>query len=99
MPRPLIASSPTAASTSLYQVLRVKETASPIEIDTAYRTLARSFQSDIRSDGRDLMEIRKAYEILSDPAARAAYDRSWRGGRVSIGRIARASGRGASRRR
>lgn len=64
---------------NLYEVLRVKETASPIEIKTAYRKLAKQFHPDKGSDGRDFMEIREAYATLSDPAAREEYDRSrWR---------------------
>ncbi|XP_058068397.1 chaperone protein dnaJ 11, chloroplastic-like [Magnolia sinica] len=61
---------------NLYNVLRVKETASPIEIKNAYRTLAKQFHPDIGSDGRYFIEIREAYTTLSDPVSRAAYDRS-----------------------
>ncbi|KAL5974328.1 hypothetical protein ACLOJK_030992 [Asimina triloba] len=71
---------PANTSTSLYRVLRVQETASPTEIKTAYRTLAKRFHPDAGSDGRDFMEIKEAYDTLSDPAARVAYDRSRAGG-------------------
>jgi len=62
---------------SLYEVLRVKRTASPTEIKTAYRSLAKMYHPDaVRSDGQDFMEIHNAYATLSDPAARALYDLS-----------------------
>ncbi|XP_058112985.1 chaperone protein dnaJ 11, chloroplastic-like [Magnolia sinica] len=66
---------------NLYQILRVKETASPIEIKTAYRTLAKRFHPDVGSDGSDFMEIHDAYATLSDPTARSHYDLSIRAGR------------------
>ncbi|KAJ4826897.1 hypothetical protein Tsubulata_010081 [Turnera subulata] len=63
---------------SLYEILRVKETASEREIRTAYRSLAKRYHPDAgrKSDGRDFIEIHNAYETLSDPAARAVYDLS-----------------------
>ncbi|XP_058114763.1 chaperone protein dnaJ 11, chloroplastic-like [Magnolia sinica] len=65
---------------NLYDVLRVKQTATPIEIKTAYRTLAKRFHPDTGSDGRDFIQIHEAYATLSDPAARAVYDRSMQPG-------------------
>ncbi|XP_030522470.1 chaperone protein dnaJ 11, chloroplastic-like [Rhodamnia argentea] len=70
------------AAASLYDVLRVKRTASPTEIKGAYRTLAKLYHPDAlsraeaRSDGRDFLEIHDAYATLSDPSARALYDLS-----------------------
>ncbi|GMH25057.1 hypothetical protein Nepgr_026900 [Nepenthes gracilis] len=62
---------------SLYEVLRVKENASPMEIKTAYRRLAKLHHPDASpSDGRHFIEIHSAYETLSDPDARAIYDLS-----------------------
>ncbi|XP_058114748.1 chaperone protein dnaJ 11, chloroplastic-like [Magnolia sinica] len=61
---------------NLYDVLRVKQTASPIEIKTAYRALAKRFHPDTGSDGRDFIQIHEAYATLSDPTARSLYDRS-----------------------
>ncbi|XXG72430.1 hypothetical protein AAC387_Pa07g1526 [Persea americana] len=66
----------TRKAANLYEVLRVKKTASPIEIKTAYRSLAKRFHPDAGSDGRDFMEIHEAYATLSDPTARALYDHS-----------------------
>ncbi|KAG8365188.1 hypothetical protein BUALT_Bualt18G0078400 [Buddleja alternifolia] len=71
---------------SLYEVLRVKRNASPVEIKTAYRTLAKLYHPDATSrfmdstssspavDGGDFIEIHNAYATLSDPDARAIYD-------------------------
>ncbi|XP_051128268.1 chaperone protein dnaJ 11, chloroplastic [Andrographis paniculata] len=68
---------------SLYEVLRIEKDASPGEIKTAYRTLAKLYHPDAASrflessscsDGRDFIEIRNAYATLSDPDARAVYD-------------------------
>ncbi|KAL0399057.1 UNVERIFIED_CONTAM: Chaperone protein DnaJ [Sesamum radiatum] len=70
---------------SLYEVLRVRQNASQVEIKTAYRTLAKLYHPDATSrfmdssvastsDGRDFIEIQNAYETLSDPDARAVYD-------------------------
>lgn len=71
-----------AVAASLYEVLRVKRTASPTEIKGAYRTLAKLYHPDALSrveagsDGRDFVEIHDAYATLSDPSSRALYDLS-----------------------
>ncbi|XP_030548972.2 chaperone protein dnaJ 11, chloroplastic-like [Rhodamnia argentea] len=74
---------------SLYEILRVRENASAREIKAAYRALAKAYHPDAAAGpdggGQDFIEIHKAYETLSDPAARAVYDlslgsRSWRRG-------------------
>ncbi|XP_019196427.1 PREDICTED: chaperone protein dnaJ 11, chloroplastic-like [Ipomoea nil] len=67
---------------SLYEVLRVKQNASPREIKAAYRTLAKiyhpdaaaRFEEESSSDGHLFMEIQNAYATLSDPESRALYD-------------------------
>ncbi|KAI3963932.1 hypothetical protein MKW92_004644 [Papaver armeniacum] len=77
LPRTNRRSSPAASS--LYEVLRVKENASAVEIKTAYRNLAKRVHPDVatsESDSRDFMEIHKAYTTLYDPTARANYDLS-----------------------
>ncbi|XP_043700140.1 chaperone protein dnaJ 11, chloroplastic-like [Telopea speciosissima] len=66
-------------ATNLYEVLCVKETASQVEIKSAYRSLAKLHHPDAAtsgSDARDFIEIHNAYATLSDPTARARYDLS-----------------------
>lgn len=78
---PVMIESPRPAA-SLYEVLRVDQDASPTEIKSAYRSLAKLYHPDAvvrrhpEADGEDFIEIRNAYETLSDPSARAMYDLS-----------------------
>ncbi|KAF8409802.1 hypothetical protein HHK36_005881 [Tetracentron sinense] len=69
----------TKKPANLYEILRIQETASAIDIKTAYRSLAKRYHPDAassKSDGGDFIEIHKAYATLSDPTARARYDLS-----------------------
>src|SRR5947209_19222667 len=62
-----------------YAVLGVVSTAGLREVRQAYRRLARQYSPDVNfwdTQARDLFgEIEEAYRVLSDPAARAMYDR------------------------
>src|SRR2546425_11311301 len=62
-----------------YAVLGVASTAGLREVRQAYRHLARQYSPDVNfwdTQARDLFhEIEEAYRGLSDPAARAMYDR------------------------
>lgn len=62
-----------------YAVLGVAATAAPREVRQAYRRLARQYSPDVNfwdERARSLFEeIAEAYRVLSDPAARAMYDR------------------------
>jgi len=61
-----------------YRVLGVSKTATPEEIKSAYRRLAKIYHPDRGADPdteKKFKEIQKAYAVLSDPAKRAQYDR------------------------
>lgn len=69
-------------ASSLYEVLRVEQNASPTAIKSAYRNLAKIYHPDVVarrspvSEDGDFIEIHNAYETLSDLSARATYDLS-----------------------
>src|ERR1700687_2764466 len=60
-----------------YRVLDVPRTATADEIRKSYRRLARRFHPDVSKEPRAeerFKEVQEAYEVLKDPAKRAAYD-------------------------
>ena len=63
---------------SLYDILEVSRTASPEVIRAAYKSLVQRFHPDKNPDNPDaegmLKRINHAYDVLSDPEERAAYD-------------------------
>lgn len=62
-----------------YRVLQVHPLAEPEVVDAAFRRLARKYHPDVNPapEAAELMgQIVEAYELLSDPDRRAAYDRS-----------------------
>lgn len=67
-----------------YTVLGVERTASPDEVKRAYRTLAKRLHPDVNPGAPDVarrfQEVTDAYELLSDPTRRAAFDRGERQG-------------------
>src|SRR5678816_3674003 len=77
-----------------YAVLGIAATAEPREIRHAYRRLARQYSPDVNfwdESARGLFEeIAEAYRVLSDPHARAMYDRFGGAGGVAAGRLAEA---------
>lgn len=63
---------------NLYQVLGVDPGADDAQVKSAFRTLAKTLHPDLNSGDdraeRRFRELNQAYETLSDPKARAAYD-------------------------
>ena len=86
-----------------YAVLGVARSATQADIKAAYQTLVGQYHPDLHQQNplEDLakarmVEINAAYELLSDPTRRAAYDagfRAWTRGRGARERRAQASGR------
>jgi len=69
--------STSAGSQTYYDVLGIAPDASPEQVKAAYRLKVRAIHPD-RLDGPPDPEpfklVRRAYEVLSDPAERARYD-------------------------
>lgn len=66
-----------ASERDYYEILGLKKGASGEEVKKAYRNLARSHHPDVdKSPGAEarFKEINQAYQILSDPQKKAAYD-------------------------
>jgi curved DNA-binding protein len=61
-----------------YSTLGVSRTASPDEIQKAYRKLARKYHPDMNPDDatakKKFQEVQSAFEVLSDPDKRKRYD-------------------------
>ncbi|TKG70474.1 J domain-containing protein [Prauserella endophytica] len=57
-----------------YELLGVRPDATPAEIKSAYRTLARSMHPDTGGTAGTFRLLREAYETLGDPVRRAEYD-------------------------
>lgn len=70
---------------TFYQILGVKKNATPDELRTTYRALARKFHPDLNPNltpkqklrqTESMYQINEAYSVLSDPTKRIDYDRS-----------------------
>lgn len=57
-----------------YQTLGISRSASPEDIKRAYRKLASQHHPDKGGDTQRFQQIQQAYDVLSDPAQRQAYD-------------------------
>ncbi|KAL7581434.1 hypothetical protein ACA910_022015 [Epithemia clementina (nom. ined.)] len=62
-------------TTKLYETLEVEKDASQKEIKKAYFRLSKTHHPDKGGDEHKFKEINAAYEILSDPEKRKAYDK------------------------
>ena len=66
-----------------YDLLQVNKNASPEIIEKAYKVLAKKYHPDLQPETKKkeaeniLKEINEAYEILSNPERRKAYDISF----------------------
>ena len=57
-----------------YETLGVTKDASPDEIKKAFRRLASQHHPDKGGDTKKFQEIQAAYDVLSDPQKKEAYD-------------------------
>ena len=61
-----------------YKILEIEKTATPKDIKSAYRRLARKYHPDLNPNDKDakkkFQEINEANEVLSDPEKRKKYD-------------------------
>lgn len=59
-----------------YAILEVKPTATPTELKQSYRRLVRLHHPDLNQQQQDskIKRLNEAYEVLSDPQKRAAYN-------------------------
>ncbi|KAG2441102.1 hypothetical protein HXX76_003954 [Chlamydomonas incerta] len=92
-----------AAAKSFYDVLGVSASATERDIKSAYRKLAMKLHPDVNKAPdaqKRFMEVKVAYETLSDAKQRAEYDRRLRGGyaggRAGYGGSSSSSGYGGA---
>ena len=69
-----------------YEVLGLKRTATPEQVQQAYRKLARKYHPDVNDSSQAeerFKRIGEAYEVLKDPQKRSGYDQlgeNWQDG-------------------
>ncbi len=76
------------ASRDYYEILGVARNATPDELKTAFRNLARKYHPDVNKEPdaeERFKEINEAYAVLSDSEKRAAYDRYGKEGLSGMG--------------
>src|SRR5918997_1151103 len=66
------------AKRDYYDILGVSKTASADEIKLAHRKLVRQYHPDVNKNNKaaeeKFKEVQEAYDVLSDPQKRSAYD-------------------------
>lgn len=70
----ILAAAPKGRATDHYRLLQVRRDASPEVIAAAYRRLIKDAHPDAGGDSEYALRLNRAYEVLSDSAARGAYD-------------------------
>ena len=78
-----------------YAILGISRSASANEIKQAYFKLAKANHPDLNKSAdaaRKFRQVAEAYEVLRDPASRAAYDSAPRGGSQGFGRQQQSQG-------
>jgi hypothetical protein len=79
---------------TLYDILGITRNAKPHEVERAHRRLRSRMQEEASApDAREAALLQKAYEVLSDPARRDAYDESLAAPASGLERRARAARR------
>jgi molecular chaperone DnaJ len=76
------------AQRDYYEILGVNRDATPDDLKSAFRKLARQYHPDVNKEPdaeEKFKEINEAYAVLSDPDKRAAYDRFGRAGLNGMG--------------
>ena len=66
-------------SDTYYEILGVSSTAPQDEVRAKYRKLIQRIHPDLDGPAALFRQVQEAYEVLSDPARRAAYDRALHG--------------------
>ncbi len=76
------------AQRDYFAILGVSPEATEAEVRQAYRRLARRYHPDLNPDEPEgearLKELNEAYEVLSDPTRRAAYEAQRRAVRIQV---------------
>ena len=63
-------------SDTYYEILGVSSTAPQDEVRAKYRKLIQRIHPDLDGPAALFRQVQEAYEVLSDPERRAAYDRA-----------------------
>src|SRR6185369_15581077 len=65
-----------SAKQSLYEILGIGRDANSIDVGLAYERRRAEAAKRVPPDASEVALVQQAYEVLSDPARRAAYDAS-----------------------